>query len=192
MILKQALCIASEQLHHYEFLVNAVAVIVFLSTPHSALVKENTFSHFMNVLKAATRKSIKIPDTRLERESSILQGLTNRFEGIFFRTPVLSVYETIDTKISDRIFRSRMQKVCSICTNSNCSTTVANSSPSARGRVDLQNQCANGEGLGIGPEPHADVPFQSIQESRCIPIEFLHCQCFEKCHRAHHYTTKGL
>lgn len=111
VILKQALCIASEQLHHYEFLVNAVAVIVFLSTPHSALDKENTFGHFMNVLKAATRKSIKIPNTRIERESSILQGLTNRFEGIFFRTPVLSVYETIDTKISDRIFRSRMQKL---------------------------------------------------------------------------------
>jgi len=65
----------------------------------------------MSVLKATTRKSIKIPNARIERESDILQGLTNRFEGIFFRTPVLSVYETIDTRINDRVFRTRMQKV---------------------------------------------------------------------------------
>ncbi|KAH3953529.1 hypothetical protein HBH53_029800 [Parastagonospora nodorum] len=118
VILKQALCIANEQLNHYEFLVNAVALIVFLSTPHSPSVKEDTLSHFMSVLKATTRKSIKIPSARIERESNILQGLTNRFEGIFFRTPVLSVYETIETRINDRVFRTRMQKLVdeSTCT----------------------------------------------------------------------------
>jgi hypothetical protein len=111
VILKQALCIASEQLHHYEFLVNAVAAIVFLSTPHSAPAKDNTYAQFMNILRATTRKTIKIPSNRNERENSILQGLSTRFEGIFFRTPVLSVYENLETKLSDRMFRSKSQKV---------------------------------------------------------------------------------
>src|SRR5437762_3238946 len=56
IILKQALCIANEQLHRYELLVNLVSGIIFLSTPHPTL---NNRYNGLTVLRLATKTKVK-------------------------------------------------------------------------------------------------------------------------------------
>lgn len=110
-MLKQALCIANEQLHRYEFLVNAIAAIIFISTPHAASTKDDTYNLFANVVNAVPKKLGKTHTTQTGRENTLLWDLANRFEGIYFRTPVLSVYETKQSRISERPFKSRVKTV---------------------------------------------------------------------------------
>ncbi|KAH7323575.1 tetratricopeptide repeat domain-containing protein [Rhexocercosporidium sp. MPI-PUGE-AT-0058] len=122
LVLKQALCVANEQLQRYDEyrdLVNAVSGIVFLSTPHMAASSDDTFNTFMTILKMTSRKTIKVPSLRTEKEAQLLSGLAKRFEGIYFRTPVLSIYEKKETRISERRFKSRTEILVS---KSTCTT----------------------------------------------------------------------
>ncbi len=99
-ILKQALCIANEQLYRYEALVNSVSGVIFLGTPHLGSNQEETWDRISMILKLASKKAAKPPAGRVAEESVIYPNLSKRFEGIYFRTPILSVYERAETRVS--------------------------------------------------------------------------------------------
>jgi hypothetical protein len=66
---------------------------------------------FRDVLEATTSRSLKIPNANIEQEGAILLDLADRFEGISFRTPVLSVYEMRESKNSSTSLRPKYQQV---------------------------------------------------------------------------------
>lgn len=67
---------------------------------------------FRDVLEATTSKTFKIPNANIEQEGAILLDLADRFEGISFRTPVLSVYELKESRNSSTMLRQKYQQVC--------------------------------------------------------------------------------
>ena len=100
MLVKQALCVANKQFPRYGSVVNAVAGIVFLSSPHRYGDKLASLGGFRDILEITSGKSLKIPNTHFEQEGAILLDLAERFEGISIRTPILSVYELRETRTS--------------------------------------------------------------------------------------------
>lgn len=102
---------ANQQLPRYESVVNTIAGIVFLSTPHRYGDKATTSMRFRDVFEAMTGRSLKISPANVEQEGAILLDLADRFEGISFRTPVLSVYELKESKNSSTPFRPKYQQV---------------------------------------------------------------------------------
>ena len=99
-ILKQALCIANEQLYRYEPFVNSMSGIVFLGTPHLGSNQAETLDRICMILKLASKKPPKPLAGRVAEENAIYPNLSKRFEGLYFRTPILSVYEKVETRIS--------------------------------------------------------------------------------------------
>ncbi|KAJ5715180.1 uncharacterized protein N7483_012361 [Penicillium malachiteum] len=111
LIVKQALCVANNQFTRYGSTVNAIAGVVFLSTPHRYGDKTTNLMRFREVLEATTKRAFKIPNENIEQEGTILLGLADRFEGISFRTPILSVYEMRESRNSSIKFRQRYQQL---------------------------------------------------------------------------------
>lgn len=111
IVVKQALCVANKQFHRYESIINAIAGIIFLSTPHRYGDKTTSVIRFGEVLEATSGRNLKIPNANIEQEGAILLGLADRFEGISFRTPVLSVYELRESKSSSAPLRQKYQQV---------------------------------------------------------------------------------
>ena len=111
IIVKQALCVANKQFLRYGSTVNAIAGVIFLSTPHRYGDKITSLSRFRDVLETTTGKTLKIPNVNVEQEGAILLDLADRFEGISFRTPILSVYELRETKNSSTPLRPKYQQV---------------------------------------------------------------------------------
>lgn len=109
--MKQALYIASKQFPRYEPIVNAIAGVIFLSTPHRYGDKTTSLARFRDVLEATTGKHLKIPNANIEQEGPILLDLADRFEGISFRTPILSVYELRESRITSTSLRQKYQQV---------------------------------------------------------------------------------
>lgn len=66
-----------------------------------------------DVYEATTSKNLKISQTSVEQEGAILLDLADRFEGISFRTPMLSVYELKETKNNSTPLRPKYQQVSS-------------------------------------------------------------------------------
>lgn len=66
---------------------------------------------FRDILEATTGRNLKIPNTNIEQEGTILLDLADRFEGISFRTPVLSVFELRESKNSSTPLRQKHQQV---------------------------------------------------------------------------------
>lgn len=111
IVVKQALCVANKQFPRYGAIVNAIAGIIFLSTPHRYGDKITSFARFRDVFEATTGKSLKIPNANNEREGAILLDLADRFEGISFRTPILSIYELKESRNTSTPLRPRYQQV---------------------------------------------------------------------------------
>lgn len=111
IVVKQALCVANKQFPRYGSIVNAIAGVIFLSTPHRYGDKATSLSRFRDVLEATTGKSLKIPSASIEQEGAILLDLADRFEGISFRTPILSVYELRESKNTSTPLRPKYQQV---------------------------------------------------------------------------------
>ncbi|PGH27938.1 hypothetical protein AJ80_00192 [Polytolypa hystricis UAMH7299] len=110
IVVKQALCIANKQYPRYGSVVNAIAGVVFLSAPHRYGDKITmSLLRFRDVLEATTGRNLKIPNANIEQEGAILLDLADRFEGISFRTPILSVYELRESKISSTPLRPKYQ-----------------------------------------------------------------------------------
>lgn len=111
IILKQAFCIANEQLHRYEYFVNQVAGIIFISTPHRASSQAGMLETTLLMLKATTqamtKPALRLSAQKLEEEESILFDLAVRFEAIHLRAPILSIHETKETKLPEGRFRHK-------------------------------------------------------------------------------------
>jgi len=93
LITKQSLCVADKQFPRYGSVVNAIAGVIFLSTPHRYGDETMNLMQFRDVLEATTNRAFKIPNANIEQEGAMLLDLADRFEGISLRTPLLSVYE---------------------------------------------------------------------------------------------------
>ncbi|KAL7794447.1 tetratricopeptide repeat domain-containing protein [Trichoderma ceciliae] len=111
VIVKQASCVANKQFPRYGSIVNAIAAVTFLSTPHRYGDKATSLTRFRDVLEATTGKSLKISSANVEQEGAILLDLADRFEGISFRTPILSVYELSESKNSSTPLRPKYQQL---------------------------------------------------------------------------------
>lgn len=70
IILKQAFCIANEQLHRYECLVNQVAGMIFISTPHLGSGRASILETALLMLRATTRTSLKLSPQKVEEDES--------------------------------------------------------------------------------------------------------------------------
>lgn len=111
IIVKQALCVANKQFHRYGSIVNAIAGIIFLSTPHRYADKTACAVRFREILEATMGRGSKVTNAIVERESTILLDLADRFEGISLRTPMLSAYELRESRISSTPLRPKYQQV---------------------------------------------------------------------------------
>lgn len=119
LIVKQSLCVANKQFSRYGSTVNAIAGVVFLSTPHRYGDKSMNLVRFRNVLEATTNRAFKIPNANIDQEGDILLDLADRFEGISFRTPLLSVYELRESR---NISTTLRQKYRQLVNREACST----------------------------------------------------------------------
>ena len=52
------------------------------------------------IIKLASKKAAKPPAGRVAEERAIYPNLSKRFEEIYFRTPILSVYERVENRVS--------------------------------------------------------------------------------------------
>ncbi|XP_014550301.1 hypothetical protein COCVIDRAFT_43139 [Bipolaris victoriae FI3] len=100
IIVKQALCIANKQFYRYGLIVNALAGIIFLSTPHCYADKTACAVYFREILELIIGRGSKVINAIIEREGAILLDLADRFEGISLRTPMLSAYKLRESRIS--------------------------------------------------------------------------------------------
>ncbi|KAL1884476.1 hypothetical protein Plec18167_002066 [Paecilomyces lecythidis] len=107
VILKQALCVANSQSFRYGSIVNAIAGVIFLSTPHRYGDMMTTLIRYQEILEATTGKTLRIPGASIEQEGAILVDLADRFEGMLFRIPILSVYELRESKLSPASLHQR-------------------------------------------------------------------------------------
>ncbi|KAM0806780.1 putative Tetratricopeptide repeat domain-containing protein [Seiridium cardinale] len=111
IVVKQALCVANKQFPRYGSIVNAIAGVIFLSTPHRYGDKITGFMRFRDILEATGGRSLKIPNASFEQEGAMLLDLADRFEGISFRTPILSVFELKESKNSSISLRPKYQQL---------------------------------------------------------------------------------
>jgi len=82
IIVKPALCVANKQFHRYRSIVNAIAGIIFLSSPHRYADKTTYAVNFREILDVTTGRGSKVTNATIEREGAILLDLADRFEGI--------------------------------------------------------------------------------------------------------------
>ena len=144
IIVKQALCIANKQFHRYGSIVNALAGIIFLSTPHRYADKTACAVHFREILESTTGRGSKVINAIIEREGAILLDLADRFEGISLRTPMLSAYELRESRISSTPLRSKYQQLVNreVCLTHSPMETVVGLN------LDHHNICVFTESVG--------------------------------------------
>lgn len=111
IIAKQALCVANKQFPRYGSIVNSIAGVIFLSTPHRYGDKTTNFNRFRGLLEGTIGKVPKISNASVEQDGAMLLDLADRFEGLSLRTPVLSVYELKESKTSSTPLRLKYQHV---------------------------------------------------------------------------------
>ncbi|KAJ3541339.1 hypothetical protein NM208_g4656 [Fusarium decemcellulare] len=110
-ILKQALCIAGMHYERYSELLNSIAAIVFLSTPHrlEGVSTEQFGERLLAILKLDTGSQLsRLSLQQLKDHASSISDLAYRFNKTNLRVDMLSVYETKVTKIkSSHIKRAK-------------------------------------------------------------------------------------
>ncbi|KAL3469683.1 tetratricopeptide repeat domain-containing protein [Aspergillus californicus] len=110
IIVKQALCVANKQFPRYGSIVNAIVGVIFQSAPHRYGDKLTSFMRFRDILEATAGKGLKLPNANVEQEGAILLDLADRFEGISFRSPILSIYELRETKNNSTSLRQKYRQ----------------------------------------------------------------------------------
>lgn len=68
-------------------------------------------------MEATSGRVLKIPNAQAEQQGALLVDLADRFEGISFRTPILSVYELRETKNNSNPLRPKYQQVRPCCSS---------------------------------------------------------------------------
>ena len=82
---------------HYMEMLDKVHGIVFLSTPHQGSVLAHTLN---NILAATLGASQKVYISELEAGSTSLQDLNEQFRGVCESLQLVSLYETLPTRIA--------------------------------------------------------------------------------------------
>ncbi|PYH33080.1 esterase/lipase family protein [Aspergillus neoniger CBS 115656] len=111
LIVKQALCVANKQITRYGSIVNAIAGVIFFSTPHRYGDGVTSLMRFRDILEATTGRKMKLSKSSVEQEGAVLLDLADRFEGISFRSPILSIYELRQTKSGSIPLRWKYQQL---------------------------------------------------------------------------------
>ncbi|KAJ5948681.1 hypothetical protein N7454_001988 [Penicillium verhagenii] len=111
LIVKQSLCVADKQFNRYGSVVNAIAGVIFLSTPHRYGDKKMNLMRFRDIAETTMNKAFKIPNANVGQEGAILLNLAKRFEGIKLRTPLLSVFELRESKKISTTLRQKSQSL---------------------------------------------------------------------------------
>lgn len=95
-MLKQALYLACRD---YPTIRNALSGIIFLSTPHLTNIEDERWANWRLMLRLFRKDVSK---TALRKEDiELLANVCERFNGLYLRTPIMSVFEEIKTKIRD-------------------------------------------------------------------------------------------
>jgi len=115
--MEKALCVASTQNDRYSDLLNTMAGIVFLGTPHRLEgVSDEEFGDrlacilMLDISTGTTlsRQSIE----RLKKESPLILDLADQFNDTNIRVNMLSIFEERTTQIKGtRALRSRTRKI---------------------------------------------------------------------------------
>lgn len=115
LILKQAICIANEQLHNnlsHEYFLNSLAGLIFFSTPHFGSHQDTeVVEHVSNIFRSS-RAGSAIPASRISNEASAnLKGLSLRFEDVRIQTDILSIYETTKTEVKGGFLKHKSKLI---------------------------------------------------------------------------------
>ncbi|KAI0403726.1 hypothetical protein F4802DRAFT_607964 [Xylaria palmicola] len=109
LVVKQALCIASEQPYQHGSILNSVAGIIFMGTPHAGSTDGESLSRLLTLLaKTNGIRRINIPEERITYEQVMLGRLATRFESIDLRPSVLTIWETEKTRVSEGLLKNKM------------------------------------------------------------------------------------
>jgi hypothetical protein len=107
LIETQALSIANQQLYRFRYLFACIAGIILMGTPHSSHDGNEGLNSAMLILRAYVKFASRSAKSHLADEQEVLKELALRFGDINLRVPILSVYETKDTKFREKAFRTR-------------------------------------------------------------------------------------
>ncbi|MCJ1405467.1 hypothetical protein MMC11_008695, partial [Xylographa trunciseda] len=105
LIVKQASSRLRDQVFRSQKLLNVISGVVFVGTPHLKQSDENAWQRLATVLRVHLKNVTKktIPKEDLSRLSLSAQ----RFEGLGLNIPILSGFETQETKLRGGLLTSR-------------------------------------------------------------------------------------
>lgn len=96
-MLKQALYLAH---YNYPAIRNALAGIIFLGTPHLTTVDDDRWDVWRSILKLCAND---VPKNSLQgQDIQLLSNICENFNRLNIQIPILSVYETVPTKIKSQ------------------------------------------------------------------------------------------
>ncbi|PYH63839.1 uncharacterized protein BO88DRAFT_439071 [Aspergillus vadensis CBS 113365] len=98
-------------INRYGSIVNAIAGVIFFSTPHRYGDRVTSLMRFRDILGATTGRKMKLSKSSVEQEGAILLDLADRFEEISFRSPILSIYELRQSKSRSIPLRRKYQQL---------------------------------------------------------------------------------
>lgn len=94
----QALCVARRRHYQYREVIDVLAGIIFLGFPHVELNQVDQMDILSRILCSRPKIRVKI---RLEkRDQEDFQTLCQQFEMAKLQVPILSAYETKETKMN--------------------------------------------------------------------------------------------
>lgn len=105
LVIKQMFWEARRRLYRYRHLLTQIAGIIFLATPHRCANEEETPSRLTTLLRAYSRAASQKATTADEMRTYNL--CIDRFEELALQVPVLSAYETEESRITTGRFASR-------------------------------------------------------------------------------------
>lgn len=118
MLILKALCLAGTANNQHSDLLNTVAGIVFLGTPHrleGVGSDEELGDRYTRILRLDNNNAAPLSGKclkRLKREFHSILGVADRFNEANLRLPILSIFEERNTPIQEsRSLRSRTRKL---------------------------------------------------------------------------------
>lgn len=101
----QSLCLAFQQASHLRPLVNSIAGVILMGTPHSRHEGDAVWNSAQLLLKPRGRFRSKHP---IEKEDALLLAhLSSQFEDLASDLHIFSVYETETTKLKASLISSK-------------------------------------------------------------------------------------
>jgi hypothetical protein len=95
----------NQQLYRFRDLSDSLLGIVFLGTPHITAANERASQAFSRILRSDPRSPSKRTVSQKDLSSLAVVGL--QFEELNLQIPILSAYETLETKLSAPLWFSK-------------------------------------------------------------------------------------